>query len=72
MVYDKVLPGEVLTLIMTTPWSSCGTKPVLVVIIKNTNKADEAAKPTQQIQRWWMANITPFLYFSNIALYEAL
>ena len=34
VVSSSVLPGDVLTFTMMTPWSSCGTSPVLVVLIR--------------------------------------
>lgn len=34
VVSSSVLPGEMLTFTMITPWSSCGTSPVLVVLIR--------------------------------------
>ena len=72
IVMPSELPGDTLTLIITTPWSSCGTSPVFVVFIKYTSSPTAQASAAHVIQRWWMKNMTPFLYLPITALNEAL
>ena len=66
------LPGAVVTLTMIVPWSSSGTRPVLVVFISTKSAAKASASVDHMSQRRLMKNITPCLYLLIMAVKIAL
>ena len=72
LVVFNELPAAVLTFTNTTPWSSSGTKLVLVVFIKKANSTTEATRSVHTIHLRLIKNNTPFLYLSIIASKAAL
>ena len=59
------LPGAVLTLTNSTPWSSSGTNPVFVVFISTASSATEHANSPHASQRRLMKSSTTVLYLAT-------
>ena len=62
LVSSSEVPGGVVTLTMIVPWSSSGTRPVLVEFISRTSAAMAMAKVDHISHLCLMKSITPCLY----------
>ncbi len=59
-------PGAVVTLTMMVPWSSSGTRPVLVLFISTTSAASARPRVDHMSHLCLMKSSTPCLYLSII------
>ena len=66
------VPGAVVTLTMTVPWSSSGTRPVLVEFINTTKAANDNPSVAHISHLCLMKNMTPCLYLPTMALNAVL
>ena len=72
LVSASELPGAVVTLIMIVPWSSSGTRPVLVLFISSTSPIIARPSVAQVSHLCLMNTMTPRWYFLSTALKAVL